>query len=207
MFGPSTIRWARLTRYRRQCEGQAAVRPRPSPDDLHSKGSPSLKALLAGLLVAGSLCIGGLTVQAGHKRSPSCHDVRLQAVGRRPGLLHPVPESRGEGLDLPAFFPIGVWFESVSPPGDIALDEDAGLNTYVVLTDTSQTQFGLVDQAGMSMIVTQYLRSLPPVAGRVVRGRRDRHAHGPPVVLTATATPTYSRSRTLCGPDTTAASS
>ena len=37
----------------------------------------------------------------------------------------------------PGFFPIGVWYESVTTQADIDKDVGAGLNTYVVLTDNS----------------------------------------------------------------------
>jgi hypothetical protein len=50
----------------------------------------------------------------------------------------------------PSFFPVGVWFESVTQPSDTALDKDAGINTYVQLTDNSDTS--LVRQAGMYAI-------------------------------------------------------
>lgn len=37
----------------------------------------------------------------------------------------------------PSFFPIGVWFESVTQQSDVDLDKAAGLNTYVELTSNS----------------------------------------------------------------------
>ena len=45
------------------------------------------------------------------------------------------------------FFPIGVWYESVSAKADIDKDKDAGLNTYVVLTGNSN--LSLVNSNGM----------------------------------------------------------
>lgn len=39
----------------------------------------------------------------------------------------------------PAFFPIGVWFESVTQQSDVDLDKAAGLNTYVELASDSNT--------------------------------------------------------------------
>lgn len=54
---------------------------------------------------------------------------------------------------LPAsagFFPVGVWFESVTQPADAALDKAAGINTYVQLTDNSD--INLIRQAGMYAI-------------------------------------------------------
>ncbi|WP_226761618.1 hypothetical protein [Arthrobacter sp. SO3] len=39
----------------------------------------------------------------------------------------------------PDYFPLGVWLESISEPGDIGKDKAAGLNTYVDLTANSDT--------------------------------------------------------------------
>jgi hypothetical protein len=52
-----------------------------------------------------------------------------------------------------SFFPIGVWFESVTSQADIDLDKDAGLNTYVVLTANSD--LSLVETNGMYAILQQ----------------------------------------------------
>lgn len=51
------------------------------------------------------------------------------------------------GWDEPAFFPIGVWFESVHSSRDVELDKSAGLNTYFELVDGSD--MGLIRDAGM----------------------------------------------------------
>jgi hypothetical protein len=51
------------------------------------------------------------------------------------------------GWDDPKFFPLGVWYESVQDPADIAQDKAAGLNTYVMLTSTSNMD--LVESGGM----------------------------------------------------------
>ncbi|WP_426002683.1 hypothetical protein ACPFL9_11180 [Paenarthrobacter sp. NyZ202] len=50
----------------------------------------------------------------------------------------------------PAFFPIGVWLESVLDKGNVAMDSAAGLNTYVELTANSDVQ--LVRDSGMFAI-------------------------------------------------------
>jgi len=56
-----------------------------------------------------------------------------------------------DGLpSTPEFFPIGVWYESVTQPADIAIDRAAGLNTYVELTDS--TDLSLINAAGMQAI-------------------------------------------------------
>jgi hypothetical protein len=47
----------------------------------------------------------------------------------------------------PAFFPIGVWYESVTTQLDIDLDKAVGLNTYVELTANSKA--ALIHNAGM----------------------------------------------------------
>ena len=53
----------------------------------------------------------------------------------------------------PNFFPIGVWFESVTSQSDINLDKAAGLNTYVVITSSSN--FNLIQSNGMYLIAQQ----------------------------------------------------
>ena len=51
----------------------------------------------------------------------------------------------------PNFFPIGVWFESVTSQNDINLDKDVGLNTYVVLTTSSD--LSLIQNNGLHAIL------------------------------------------------------
>ena len=53
----------------------------------------------------------------------------------------------------PNFFPIGVWFESVTSQADINLDKAAGLNLYVVLTANSN--LSLIQNNGMHAILQQ----------------------------------------------------
>lgn len=52
------------------------------------------------------------------------------------------------------FFPIGVWFESVLSQGDVDKDKQAGLNTYVELTNN--TNFTLARNNGMFIISDQH---------------------------------------------------
>jgi hypothetical protein len=52
-----------------------------------------------------------------------------------------------------SFFPVGVWFESVVSADEIQQDQDAGLNLYVELTNSSD--LGLVRQSGMYAFVSQ----------------------------------------------------
>ena len=51
-----------------------------------------------------------------------------------------------------SYFPLGVWFESVTSKHDVALDKRANLNLYVVLTDN--TDLSLVRTAGMRSVPT-----------------------------------------------------
>jgi hypothetical protein len=53
----------------------------------------------------------------------------------------------------PSYFPIGVWFESVISQADVARDQDAGLNLYVVLTANSN--LSLVQRNGMRAILQE----------------------------------------------------
>jgi hypothetical protein len=51
----------------------------------------------------------------------------------------------------PSYFPIGVWFESVTSQADVDKDKDTGLNTYVVLTGNSS--MSLLRGNGMKALV------------------------------------------------------
>ena len=50
----------------------------------------------------------------------------------------------------PSFFPVGVWFESVTSQADIDIDKRAGLNTYVALT--ADSNLSLLAAGGMKAI-------------------------------------------------------
>ncbi|MGH4023619.1 MAG: hypothetical protein ACRDRV_03445 [Pseudonocardiaceae bacterium] len=65
------------------------------------------------------------------------------------------PTSAAAGWTDPAFFPLGVWFESVLHQGEVDLDKAAGLNTYVELTDDSD--MALVRSNGMFAIPSRPL--------------------------------------------------
>ncbi|MET8091046.1 DUF4082 domain-containing protein [Micromonospora sp. NPDC005220] len=67
-----------------------------------------------------------------------------------PAYYGTFPVARGAGWTNPAFFPIGVWQESVIEARDTALDKSAGINTYVAPTDNSNLR--LIESAGMSVI-------------------------------------------------------
>lgn len=56
-----------------------------------------------------------------------------------------------EGLPTDeGYFPIGVWFESLLSSSDVALDLDAGLNTYVELTENSD--IALARESGLYVL-------------------------------------------------------
>jgi hypothetical protein len=57
------------------------------------------------------------------------------------------------GWDDQNFFPIGVWYESVTTQADVDKDKAAGLNTYVMLTESSNMD--LVERNGMHAITSE----------------------------------------------------
>lgn len=67
-----------------------------------------------------------------------------------PAYYATFPVARAAGWTNPAFFPIGVWQESVIEARDTTLDKSAGINTYVAPTDNSNLR--LIESAGMSVI-------------------------------------------------------
>lgn len=66
--------------------------------------------------------------------------------------------ARAAGLNDPAFFPLGVWFESVLSGAEVARDKGAGLNTYVELT--SNSDIGVVRRGGMKALVSERFAGL-----------------------------------------------
>lgn len=52
-----------------------------------------------------------------------------------------------------SYFPVGVWFESVTSQNDVAQDKDVGLNLYVVAT--SNSSLPLISSSGMKVIAQQ----------------------------------------------------
>jgi F5/8 type C domain/PKD domain len=75
----------------------------------------------------------------------------------------------------PGFFPLGVWFESVTEQHDVNLDKDVGLNTYVVLTGNSNIP--LVNSNGMRALLQtdepRFRPSGPETAGWVLSDEID----------------------------------
>jgi hypothetical protein len=62
-------------------------------------------------------------------------------------------KAKAAGWADPGFFPIGVWYEGVHGPEDVAKDKAAGLNTYVMLTGDSNME--LVERGGMHAMTTE----------------------------------------------------
>jgi hypothetical protein len=102
-----------------------------------------------------------LRSSVGHSR-----ETRRQVDGGRDyygRFSHPLPTDE-------SYFPLGVWFESVTGQRDVDLDKDAGLNLYVLLTANSD--LGLVERNGMRAILQQseWRTSQAAVASPAVAG-------------------------------------
>ncbi|GAA2290102.1 hypothetical protein GCM10010149_41290 [Nonomuraea roseoviolacea subsp. roseoviolacea] len=67
------------------------------------------------------------------------------------------PATAAAGWTDPSFFPVGVWYESVITQDDVDKDREAGINTYVELTETSD--MALIRKNGMFAITGK------PIAG------------------------------------------
>ncbi|WP_211240772.1 hypothetical protein [Hamadaea tsunoensis] len=93
-----------------------------------------------------------------------------------------------------SFFPVAVWFESVSDSGDTAKDKAAGLNTYVELTDSSRLD--VVKAAGMYAITDQENWSGDALVGHLLSDEADMWG-GPG---SATWTGKYPGDGTICNP-------
>lgn len=63
--------------------------------------------------------------------------------------------TKAAGWTNPAFFPIGVWYESVTSQDDVNKDREAGINTYVELTES--TDMALIRDNGMFAIPSKPL--------------------------------------------------
>ncbi|MBE1565021.1 hypothetical protein [Nonomuraea africana] len=72
-----------------------------------------------------------------------------------PAYYEKFAAAKARGWADPAFFPIGVWYESVLTDQDVLTDKEAGLNLYVELTDDSSPR--LIDKHGMSAITSKPL--------------------------------------------------
>ncbi|NUR89344.1 MAG: hypothetical protein HOY71_35115, partial [Nonomuraea sp.] len=65
------------------------------------------------------------------------------------------PATAAAGWTNPAFFPVGVWNESVITRDDVTKDQQAGINTYVELTETSDMK--LIRDSGMFAMTSKPL--------------------------------------------------
>ncbi len=74
----------------------------------------------------------------------------------------------------PSFFPIGVWFESVTQQRDIDRDEAAGLNTYVQVT--SNSDLSLIRNGGMYAIQSEVPSVGPETVGWLLSDEADMWA-------------------------------
>jgi hypothetical protein len=107
-------------------------------------------ALVTAALLAGCSLIGESPAPAPR---PSPADVSSGVIRAVPVDGGPQFYRRFAGFPTSAsFFPIGVWFESVTSPGDVDTDRQAGLNTYLALTANSD--FSLVRRVG-SLVIGQ----------------------------------------------------
>jgi len=77
-----------------------------------------------------------------------------------PAYYADFPVAKEAGWTDPAFFPIGVWFESVLDERDVTLDKEAGLNTYVELTANSDMK--LIREHGMFAMTSKPLPGTGP---------------------------------------------
>jgi hypothetical protein len=96
-----------------------------------------------------AVAVGALTF-AVLSTSVAQADVVLRQVDGGPDYYDRFARSLPTGQ---RYFPIGVWFESVTSQADINLDKQAGLNLYVVLTGNSN--LGLIERNGMHAILQQ----------------------------------------------------
>ncbi|GAA3246816.1 hypothetical protein [Nonomuraea helvata] len=67
-----------------------------------------------------------------------------------PAYYDRFPATKAAGWTNPAFFPVGVWYESVTSQDDVNKDREAGINTYVELTESSD--MALIRKNGMFAI-------------------------------------------------------
>ncbi|MFC4058795.1 hypothetical protein ACFOWE_10845 [Planomonospora corallina] len=110
------------------------------------------KRYLPVLAAVVALVVGWLTLQSG---SPSAEPLPRIAWEGGPAYYRAYPAAEAAGWSKDTFFPIGVWFESVREEKDVLTDKAAGLNTYVALTEDSDT--ALIRKHGMWAITDRPL--------------------------------------------------
>ncbi|WP_311213349.1 MULTISPECIES: hypothetical protein [unclassified Arthrobacter] len=121
-------------------------------------GGTVLAGLAVAVAAAAASGVGPFAGAATPEEGPSNASTTL-AAGHEGVTLRPIDGGadyygrfKGGLPGDPSFFPIAVWFESVLDKGNIALDTEAGLNTYVELTANSD--LNLVKASGMYAIPT-----------------------------------------------------
>lgn len=136
----------------------------------------SAVAAMCGVLVllAGSASAGSLErSRVADLQAEAKVSLRLQRVDGGPGyygrFAHGLPRAA-------SYFPIGVWLESVLDRGNIRMDKNVGINTYVGLTGNSN--LALARRNGMKVLLQQEdWRTKSPVgresAGWVLRDEID----------------------------------
>lgn len=123
-----------FSRLRRSLVSTRVVgRPRYRAASCAALAGLTLAVTAAGSLPANAAQRGGVTQQ------PDGY-----ALGK--SLPSSAPVARGD------FFPAAVWFESVTSPTDVASDKAVGLNTYLQLTESSDT--ALIRAGGMRSIAS-----------------------------------------------------
>lgn len=91
-----------------------------------------------------------------------------------PSYYAQFPTARSQGWTNPQFFPVGVWYQSVTTQGDIDRDKHVGINTYVMLTDDSDHQ--LIRANHMSAVVSPSQADQAPVLGTILADEVDMKA-------------------------------
>ena len=76
-----------------------------------------------------------------------------------PAYYADYPAARAAGWTDPAFFPVGVWYQSVLTQDDVDADQRVGINTYVELTEDSDLR--LLRRNHMTAIASD--RAVPPM--------------------------------------------
>lgn len=107
------------------------------------------------LVLATAVAHAGALAPAVAQTLPPPTNLRIGSGALPPGVTLREPDGganyfgrfTGSLPTSPSFFPLAVWFESVTSQADIDKDKGAGLNTYVVLTGNSNAS--LVASNGM----------------------------------------------------------
>ena len=107
------------------------------------------RKLIIGIALVGVAALVATVVSTAYHHRPNSGsqpsgDVTLREVDGGPNYYARFNPTLPTDND---FFPVGVWFESVTGPEDVRRDADAGVNVYVELTSNSDLQ--LIEAADM----------------------------------------------------------